>query len=645
MSKKASRKFYLNVDLDDVERDYYEDLYYWNDDDETEEDQHNHKCTNVSGRQKKADKKTVKSPKRLLVNSNKESANSKSSLACSSHFKDTTPQIKLYHKRQLGRPFSNLLLDRGHESVLFVIASFLGMRSISALSCTNKCWERMLANSDLYCQQKSSCAPLLLPCCTRKNIPLSSSCASEVARSLALESTLFSKEKSQKRNRTLREAFAISPAQLSILESKLSNYGSTVTYLTNRGKVVSYKLSNNFSKNNVNIKPILSRQMVPRDCSEIEIISSFCSSKYCAILFMPSTGVRRYTLSVVALDSSAIMANWQHDFLSNPALNSTSLAITLAIHGPSRYFSVKMDSDHQWVAVVFRCHLFVFSLSDSNLVWEHVLSSKECQDWDTWVFHKRYIIATAGSSRRYSRQVLMIYCVDSKRLVALGRTPQHNSSVYNRQNDASLPPIIVHKGRIYFACQYLLRCTGLIFRRLDRTKAATTTDDTVTNVPVLQIKQLYVLKQLADIKLQQPTLLAQFNDAVYLTNGNLVETWQDVCIENTKPVFTSYQVLSADGIITSLQVDSTKIVCGIKDERKHRIEIFLRPEVAAAVNNALYYSVFVKSASVFLDRFQFRNVEFQGGRLLIETQRPPVGSTILAQESRIQIFDLFDWDD
>ena len=207
------------------------------------------------------------------------------------------------------------------------------------------------------------------------------------------------------------------------------------------------------------------------------------SSRYCAVLYMPSTGLRRYALSVASLDSSSTPAlrmatplPWQHDILSCRPHDSTDPAnstVALCSHVSSRSFTVQMDPHHQWIAVVFRCHFMVFSLSDGKLVWEHGLALKEYQDWHTWTFYDHCILAissngtasTTANILHRQQHLLMIYCLHRKCLVALGRIPpRHKTKKSGRiqrqppQQDSfsSSPPMIVHNDRVYFTCDSIL---------------------------------------------------------------------------------------------------------------------------------------------------------------------------------------------
>ena len=228
--KKASRKLHLNYDLDDVHGggdDYYYD-YCSDDDYERNADEDRIQYSNSPGppiqqpsprgqRHKSIEKPVVKLFHNKTQNQNDFANTNPQKKDAPPPMIPTRNVVRLCHKRLLGKPFSTVLLEGGHESVLLHIASFLDLRSISALSCTNKCWHQTLANPNLYC----SCSVMMLPC--MKACPLPSAFCNSSAggtsssvriRSLALESTLFRTQHNSKpisRDKTLHEVFSDIP--------------------------------------------------------------------------------------------------------------------------------------------------------------------------------------------------------------------------------------------------------------------------------------------------------------------------------------------------------------------------------------------------------------------------------------------------
>jgi len=171
--KKASRKLHLNYDLDDVQGggdDYYYD-YCSDDDYERNGEEDRIQCSNSPGlaikqpsphgqRKESIEKPVVKSFHNNTQNHNDFANTNPQKKDAPPPMIPTRNVVRLYHKRPRGKHFSTVLLEGGHESALLHIASFLDLRSISALSCTNKCWHQTLANPNLYC----SCSVMLLPC-------------------------------------------------------------------------------------------------------------------------------------------------------------------------------------------------------------------------------------------------------------------------------------------------------------------------------------------------------------------------------------------------------------------------------------------------------------------------------------------------
>lgn len=567
---------------------------------------------------------------------------------------------RLYYRRPVGKPFSTLLLDYGHESILLHIASFLAIRSISALSCVSQRLDKILAEDALYCQASS----MALPCMKEgPAIPLSIS-GSRRARSLALESTLFWKSHNQSRERSLTNILTIPHRVGSMLDSRLSMYGNAVTYTTDNGDILSCRLSNasqvtssNHHQQGASIysKPTISKRLFPKD--SLGVISSCCAGVHRAVLYMPSNGLRRYVLSVGSITNSSTNGiNWQRDIIqtstsSSPGCCSQPLPPkALSGHISRQRYSVKIDALGRWVIVAFKNHVAVFSGSDGSVAWEFSLE-KEHQDWYTWILHGRYIVAITSS-----RKHLLIYSLELRRRVASGQMPpkQHRrrgqrSSNSNLQ-EGQVPTILVCGERVWWVQHFNLICTGCIFRRLDRQCTQTTADEQII-AKELRIKQFHVVALLRN---EQP-ILKDYRETIFVADGDLIKIFKP---ERLASVLSSFGkcatidpclVLSAEGTINFLQADSTKIVCGVNSgKKKLRIEVFMRPEVAFD-SRSLYHSVFVKNASVFCDRYEYRNIEFRGRRLLVELSKTSdctylANGAQVVQKSQLHIYNLFDWD-
>ena len=641
MGKKASRKICLEYDLEES------DGYFGASDHEYEADG----CVPQSRSKGRSSRRAAPSKLNEKTISNVPSP-SKSTDATTRNgipaFAVNVIKSRLYHRRQLGRPFSTLLLDRGHEAVILHIASFLGLRSISAWSCTNRALDSVLANPALYCKSNST---LLLPC--MKIAALSASTGIR-ARALALESTLFRKRgTTPSRERSLHSVLTIPHKAGSMLESKLSMYGSTVSCMSNDGEISQYKLSsyppNTNTRNNpqgvCSSKPSHRKRFIRKDCLG-DILSSFSSSRYGAVLCIPSTGLRKYVLAVTSVNSSIV--SWQSDIqpsiLASVGGRISSLAVCSSMTG--RRHCVKIDAMNRWVIVVFRNYLLVFSLQKGELLWNIVLS-KEHQDWLVWTIHDHYIVALTANQRQ-----LLMYCLDRQCLVASGRIPfKKGGESLSGSDSFSAPALVVYGKRVWFTKQRILYCTGCILRRLDRSKEDSKTSEAP---PQLQIKRFNEV----DVLNADTSILQVFDGTLFLTNGNLIKIYQDNSVidhsigkslESTIKIEPSH-VLCTEGSITFLQADSTKIICGIRDDKKNRIEVLLRPEVASD-NTAFYHSVFIKNATVFCDRYDFQNIEFRGGRLLVEFAKSSDGAGYYAngvqhsQQSELRLYDLFDWDE
>lgn len=431
-----------------------------------------------------------------------------------------------------------------------------------------------------------------------------------------------------------------------MLESKVSMNGSTVSCMSSDGEISRYKLSPDlFHSNSSNYqhrvgstKPSHRKRFVRKDCLG-DILSSFSSNRYVALLCMPSTGVRKFVLAVTSMHDS--MVSWHHDI--QPSIWA-SVGGTLCSNMTSRQHCVKIDAMNRWVVVVFRETLTVFSLREGELLWDIALS-KEHQDWLVWTIHDHYIVALTANQKG-----LLMYCLKRQCLVASGRVPYRKGGGSVAGSDIySTPSLTVFGERVWFTKRGILYCTGFIVRRLDRSKQNI---KPLLEAPLqLQIRQFHEVEVLN----METNILKIFDGVLYLTDGNLIKVYEDTSTIEKKEVkspdspikIEPSHVLCAEGTVTILQADSTKIICGVRDDKKNRIEVLLRPEIASD-STAFYHSVFIKNANVFRDKYDLRNIEFRGGRLLVEYAKSP-GSTYYAngaqrlQQSELRLYDLFEW--
>lgn len=561
----------------------------------------------------------------------------------------TTSSIQLYHRRPVGRPFSTLLLEHGHESLIFYLACFLGMRDISALSCVNRQLEEALSSESLYCQPSA----MLLPCLEDSPLPRLST--PRLARSLALESsTLFQMRSSNfSREKTIRQIQNIQ-RDGHVVDSILSPSGSRITCLGDDGSIRSYRVSAEPVHSNEAPAILGTKQIVPNDC--IGVIASCLSHRHCAVLSMPSTGIRRYIVSVAStadLTSNNVIA-WQKDLIIPVSVRGSMLGNT----GSNQEPCLKIDETRQQLVVVFRTYLFVLSLTTGEAEWEHTI---EHTNWDACIIHDTFLVAIAGQKRK---KQLIIYCLDRKSLVASGRLPsatncagETTTSTSSSTGGASTGrvasiQITVFAERIWFTYDLQLFCTGCIFRRLNRWRNTERSADHMEGVhsAALRINQFH-----STMPLNAPhkPVLRQYSGLLYLANGPLIKIFAAASVQSRgpdqQPTIQPTHVLCAEGDVDCFQADCTKIICVVSTEKKQRVEVFLNPNVVVTGGkSSLFHSICIKNADVFRNRQELRDIEFRSGRLLVTALRTSqvypyyVQSFASSQQSQLRVYDLLE---
>lgn len=535
---------------------------------------------------------------------------------------ESSRKLHLYYRRPDGRPFQTLILDHVHDCVLQYMAAFWTIREISAVSCVNQRLHQIFANPLMYAQN----SPLLLPC--MKDCPLPPLSDPQLARSLALEaSMLFQKPSNGSREISLRQLQHISDCGR-LVESRLSRSGSHMVCLLEDGSLQQYPVASQFSATRS------TQQILPNDC--LGILASCMTQSYCAILSMPSTGIRRYIVSVGSVDIRR--STWHQDLVLPPA-DGISL-VGSSSHG----LQIKMDGER--LMVVVKNHLWVLSLGTGEILWNHSIVPP---GWHAWTTHKTYVIAMSEGK---GKNELRVYCMQRKCLVAQGSV--HATSKRQQQDShnvaiSSISPFVkVFSDRIWFVYRRQVYSTGCIFRRLDRQWEKNVHFGINRAVPeqALRIKQL---NPVATLNSSQP-LLCDHGNLLYLADGSLIKIFtssqfDDLGFECWRPS----HVLCAEGTVTSLQADRTKVVCTISTEKKQRVEIFWHPRLTltGCTTVGVNHSVCIKNAEVFWNRQELQQVDFQRGRLLVASSRTsqayPYYTTHLtatARQGQLRVFSL-----
>lgn len=663
MGKKASLRWDLDYDLEeeydnDADDDY--DYDCWVDDGEdTSIDEQNGKSFPNSSRTPISKVSSRKSTALARAKTIHGTFGNRMPSDLGSH---SASSIKVYHK-STGRPIEHLILDHGYESILYHLASFLSIRSISALSCVNKRLEETLRHHTLYTKG----SPLLIPCL--KACPLSATIGNlatfSLSRALALESTLFQKTKTLSRERTLVEMGSIDQSG-QVVFCRWSDGGSRLVYLSKQGKLVTHLMSSpKLNQQSREFQSMHPRELYKHDeC--LGILSSDTSGQLCSVVWMPATGIRRYTLTTSSIDFQRKIM-WQLD-IDHPKSVGATFTFGTSFHHrrPSIKFSTTGDS-----IILYFMHKFgVYEAQTGNCVWEHDLA-KEFQNWHAWTVHDDFVVAITAKKRK-----IIIYSLTHKTLVACGTAPKRDGSSKNASMpskppqadpESKIPQIQIFDDRVWFTRYPHLYCTGGIFRRLQKFLGkfgsinTLTSSATPSRIQPLPIRKVHTVTALNNSKV----LLQRHGPRLYLADGSLIKIFggqlRSQNMDETR-VLEPRQVLSAEGTVDFLQADSMKLVCGISDEKRCRIEVFLLPDLPTD-RNTLYHSVFVKNAAVFCNRYRYQSIQFVRGRLLVSFRKTSEDSLSVSRsgfpystglssgcrslgKSKIRIFHLFqDWQD
>ena len=253
------------------------------------------------------------------------------------------------------------------------------MRDISAVSCVNRRLHQTLASASLYTQSSR----LLLPCL--KESPLPPLSQPRLARSLALEaSVLFQRrpKSNGSREKALRQVQHI-PDGGRIIQSILLKSGSHIACLLEDGSMCQYHVASESTT------PFSKRHVLPEGC--LGVLASLLIPSYCAILSMPSTGMRRYVVSVARTDNSSSTykscGTWQQDLI----LPSTSGSVSLVA---SSCYKPRLQVSGKRLVAVVRTHMWVLSLTNhGQVIWDRAI---DAPGWHAWTIHENFVVALTG---------------------------------------------------------------------------------------------------------------------------------------------------------------------------------------------------------------------------------------------------------
>lgn len=510
-----------------------------------------------------------------------------------------TPGLKNYHKKPAGRPFSKLLLEHGHDVLIYHLAAFLEIRDITALSCVNRQLEKCLSNEKLYYSKSTILLPCMRACpVPRLKIP-------RLARALAFEyATLFRLEPgSMTRERKVKQLANIL-CEGSIVKAHLSASASKIAYLLDNGRLQVHSLDR--PKETVST-PAMTKELV----DSAEIFAAYFTNHHCVVLAMPLAGTRRLQVSLGSTSSTMTRKDWKRDLM---------LPIP-TIRGSCKWASqaprMAIDEHRRYIIVTASGYFWVLSFLDGNVIWETDVEHR----WQSLTLHKGYLVVTAGKGKK--KQHLFIYSIEQQRLVASGYMPteglQRNKAVLPSEMDVAHgapPDLFVYADRIWITFRRRLICTGCIFRRL---RSMGSTDEDC----VPQILRIKLFHRIAD--LQSNTAQANvFRGAIYVTERNLVKIYRggDLDLLEAQGDLTPRHVIAAHGEVEHIHVDGTKIICTISTDVKHRVEVFLNPEILApdrgdGAHGTTMHSIEIKTARVFRNQYELEDASYVNGRLLL----------------------------
>jgi hypothetical protein len=549
--------------------------------------------------------------------------------------------VKLFHKRPRGSPFSALLLLQGQD-ILLHVAQYLRLRSIASLSCSCRQVSQILSHESLYCGGQpdiiSTGDEALLPCMRGMSLPKLAK--PQLARRTAIESTIFYRQNGGRDRNFLLVESIHPPPDTTIHQCFLSKPGTRLFYLTGSGELITHIIPST-TKNVASCKgsnrntATTTTQRIP-GCNNVLSSAVSPDGSQCAILSMPGTGIRRYTLTLLQIGDKSKPPLWQDDIVPSYHLRSTK---------NSRPPSVQFHEN--WIVVVVTGQCSVFDAEQRALHWEFPLERHE-QPWYAWTIHEDYIIALGGGSKKG----LFLYDVRLQRLVGQGSLPPINTySTVDLVQQA--PQLVVCQDRIWLARYPKVICTGSILRRLRQRQSSQNT--TSPHDGVLKIRKVILVTELSS---RLPLLCCSGigdhhnnkNDTILLADGNVIKIYIDggndeegSSLWNNAPNgIQPSRIICAEGPIEHLRADSTKIICGIRDDKKRRMEILRLVDTANESSSLLEHSVFVKNAAVFLDRHTMDSVDYKvnsGKLLVVYASNRGDGST---KRTELRVFNLID---
>jgi len=472
-----------------------------------------------------------------------------------------------------------------NDDVLIQICGFLRIRSISALGCIDSTSKKILNKVSLYFG--SGC---VLPCMQGMEISHSSlSYASKRISPLgiALELDFFDNGRYRDQIFSLVNTLVMNPQQdcrvcrgRTILKSTLSKSAKWCSYLSDGCEFISCKLSSTNTKNHH-----ISKRRVQQIPGCVDIIASSLTPDLCAILSMPSRGLRRYVLTIFFTHTSDNGFKLvQQDIPVNYSAGTSSY---VAMVPPS----IKFDGLARFVVIVFSDRFYVFSVKeDCSLLWEvNIRDGKNDKTWYSWIVHDHYIIAL-------TKKTVLVYNFFLKSLVSLGALPFKKFQIDRSGNKVQIQ---VFADRIWFACKSNLICTGMIFRRLQQRRE---------NISVLEIKKFHSVLTLT---CSSGSCLRCDDDFLYLADGNSIKIYyaKDI-IENN---FKVYQELFTKWRIKFFHADPFKVVCCITDEKKQMLEVVS----LSTGSSKRYKSIFLKNSTTFCSRASIDFIQVRQNRLLV----------------------------